>query len=180
MTGEAGWRYSVGMHNTAFISLGGNLGDVRETFRNALGMLSAEKGVNGITASGLYRTEPQGDPDQPWFFNQVGCLACSPDMRPEELLHILQGIESRLGRVRDSARRFGPRSIDLDLLLFDSVVLSTAELILPHPRMRERAFVLVPLLDLEPELHFPDGTKAAEVLAGLNYTVTGNAVYQTA
>jgi 2-amino-4-hydroxy-6-hydroxymethyldihydropteridine diphosphokinase len=100
-----------------------------------------------------------------------------------DLLAALEEIEAAMGRVRPRAgegERFGPRVIDLDVLLFGNEVIDSGPLILPHPRMRERAFVLVPLADLAPDLAFPDGRTLREVLGGLDYRVEGDRIFQSA
>ena len=140
--------------------------------------LGRTTGIAVEAASPVYRTEPQGVRDQPWFANQVlQVLYNGPG--PLELLAALMGIEKDLGRVRaGQGERFGPRTLDLDLLLFGNEVRDAEPLILPHPRMRERAFVLVPLADLAPDLAFPDGETLAACLARLDYRVEGERIYQ--
>ena len=133
--------------------------------------------------SPVYRTEPQGLKDQPWFANQVARIACEPGWRdnPEQFLRELLSIEERMGRtqaVRRGALRFGPRIIDLDLLFIDGVVLHTPTVTLPHPRMRERAFVLVPLHDIAPDLTFGDGETVARALARLAHVRDGQTIRQ--
>ena len=149
-------------------------------FARALDRIETWPGIHVTTASRIYRTEPQGDPDQPWFSNQVAALSCGPDVAPEGLLEDLLQLETGLGRSRDPARRYGPRRIDLDLLLFNDIICVRECLILPHPRMIERAFVLVPLLEIAPDLRLPDGTPAARCLAGLAYREQGEIIFQTA
>jgi len=126
--------------------------------------------------SPVYRSNPQGVRDQPWFANQVARLYCSPDWTAQELLRTLLAIEADLGRVRVYSK--GPRLIDLDLLLFDAQRMHTPGLILPHPRMECRAFVLVPLLDIAPDLMFPDGRAVSDVLGRLSYTLTERTILQ--
>lgn len=170
--------YSVAMRRTAYISLGGNMGDVPATFGKALAVLEKEQGIHVDARSSLYRTEPQGDTDQPWFYNQVARLCCDETVTPERLLDVLQDVENSLGRKRDPARRFGPRPIDLDIILFDSFVRAGKHLTIPHPRMRERAFILVPLAEIAPELRLPCGTAIREILAALDYSVKDEDIYQ--
>ncbi len=164
------------MHN-AFISLGGNLGDVPATMAAARARLGCIPGVIRTSFSGLYRTEPWGDKSQPWFYNAAGHLCLEEGIRPKDLLRQLHAVEESLGRIRNPARRFGPRTIDLDLLLFDTCI-SQGEVQLPHPRMHLRAFVLLPLLDLAPGLRFPDGRLVKEALEQLSYTQQGDTVFQ--
>ncbi len=153
----------------AYISLGSNLGDTRDNLRKALNIISDLDGISLVRASTLYMTEPQGMKDQPWFANQVVKLSCGNQWTSRNLLETLLTIESDLGRVR--TERWGPRSIDLDLLLFGSEISDDPRVTLPHPRMQERAFVLIPLLEIEPDLHMPDGIKAARLVDAIPHTV---------
>jgi len=166
-------------HAHAYISLGSNIGEAVVHLRSALDCLRSLDAVDGIAASPVYMTEPQGDPDQPWFANQVARLLCAPSVTPETLLQELLAIERRLGRVRDPERSWGPRIIDLDLLLFDQEVRNTETLVLPHPRMAERAFVLVPLSILDPNVCFPDGRTVRDILESLSYKVEGFRILQS-
>lgn len=161
--------------NRAYIGMGSNLEpepgtDPAVNLQRARAALE-DMGLCVAAASPVYHTEPQGYSDQPWFANQVLALDCPDSMGPEDLLDTLLALEQRMGRVRstDPALRFGPRVIDLDVLLFGDTVLHTARLTLPHPRMTERAFVLVPLLDIAPEAVLPSGERLAESLRGLDY-----------
>jgi 2-amino-4-hydroxy-6-hydroxymethyldihydropteridine diphosphokinase len=170
-------RYAGRMH-TAYVGLGANMGDARSSVRAALREL---RGLSGgeLVASPVYLTEPQGDPDQPWFVYQVARLECGPEVTPVRLLYALQAIEERLGRGRDPKRRYGPRTIDLDLLAFDAVECAEEALILPHPRLHERAFVLVPLCDLAADLRLPDGRTPRELLGNVPHTVRGRRIFQS-
>lgn len=134
---------------TAYIALGANLGDREATLREAIRRLGALGEVQEV--SPLYETEPVGYADQPRYLNAVAQIRAT--MPPVALLRALLWIESELGRVRSFAN--APRTLDLDLLLMDDVVLDEPDLTLPHPRLHERAFVLVPLADLAPELIHP-------------------------
>lgn len=168
--------------------------------------LAALPGVVVGAVSSVYRTEPQGYRDQPWFANQVARLECDPDMTPERLLDHLLEVEQGLGRRRayapeggqggrghadrehggatspdiapDLAARYAPRTIDIDLLLFGNAVRDTPRLTLPHPRMRERAFVLVPLHEIAPELAFPDGQSLIHALKSLTFTLHDGRIAQ--
>jgi len=131
-----------------FIGLGSNLDDPLTQLDTAITALQGAYGISLLAVSGYYETAPIGGPEQPPFINAVA--ECSTSLEPIELLHRLQDIELRQGRVRET--HWGPRTIDLDVLLFDDLQLDTPELTLPHPRLTERAFVLVPLADLAPEL----------------------------
>lgn len=160
----------------AYIGLGSNIGDPQGNLKRAWDNLSSLQDATIGASSPVYRTEPQGVRDQPWFANQVVRLDCGPSWTSEKLLHALQDIESRMGRVR--GRVNGPRVIDLDLLLFGGDRRSSAELSLPHPRVQKRAFVLVPLLDIAPGLIFPDGRGVVDALHALTYHVRERTIRQ--
>lgn len=129
--------------------------------------------------SPIYVTEPQGAvKDQPWFSNCVVRLKAASDIwAPEGLLSTLQAVEAQMGRVRGEVAG-GPRTMDLDLLLFGDVEMAGEYLTLPHPRMLERAFVLVPLRDIAPGLVLKDGRTIDQVLSGLSYSLEGNRIAQ--
>lgn len=137
---------------TVFIALGSNLGDRAAHLRYALRALSDAVEVERV--SRFYETDPVGFLDQPRFLNAV--LRGRTDLAPRDVLALLLRVEGEAGRVR--TLRWGPRTLDLDLLLYDDLVLDSPELTLPHPRMAERAFVLVPLLEVWPDARLPDGT----------------------
>lgn len=142
----------AGAPQRAFLGLGGNLGDVAARFEQAIAMLQASAGVDVMACSGLWRTPPWGDPDQPPFLN--ACLEIATALPPLALLRQCLDVERKLGRDRAApdARRWGPRPIDIDVLDVAGVALETPELALPHPRLGERAFALAPLVELAPEL----------------------------
>jgi 2-amino-4-hydroxy-6-hydroxymethyldihydropteridine diphosphokinase len=133
----------------AFIALGGNVGDVRATFDRAVALLCDGTDVRLTARSSDYRTPPWGVTDQPPFINAVVSVATA--LPPHALLQRMQDCEGALGRDRKHERHWGPRPIDLDLLAYDDVVLRDPTLTLPHPRMFERAFVLVPLAEIAPD-----------------------------
>lgn len=136
----------------AYVALGANLGDRESSLAEALRRLADEPGMELRRISPIYETAPVGFTDQPSFLNMTVCLGT--DLEPLELLHRLLAIEQEMGRVREV--RWGPRNIDLDLLLYGQVLTDMPELTLPHPRMGQRAFVLVPLHDIWPaEQVFP-------------------------
>ncbi len=135
----------------AFIALGSNLGEREAMIRQALEALAALPQTELLRASSLYDTEPVGDMDQPNFLNAVAQV--DTDLAPRQLLWNLMLIEKRLGRER--TRPWGPRTIDLDLLLYGDEVIEEDDLRLPHPEMIRRAFVLVPLVELDPLLVHP-------------------------
>lgn len=134
---------------TVYLGMGTNLGDRAENLRRALRALEPDFAVQAV--SPVYETEPAYVLDQPRFLNLV-CRA-QTELAPLAALRRLKTLEAELGRV--AGRRFGPRLIDIDLLLYDDQQLDTPELTLPHPRMAERAFVLAPLADLAPDLVHP-------------------------
>lgn len=136
------------MHK-AYIALGSNLDNPREQVLHAMNAIHAIEHCEVVKRSSLYITKPVGYLDQPDFINAV--VEVKTTLKPLALLHALQKIEQAQGRVREFKN--GPRTIDLDLILFDDVVMNTDELILPHPRMHEREFVLEPLRELL--VHYP-------------------------
>ena len=131
-----------------------------------------------LTASPVYKTEPQGKKDQPWFLNQVVHLVCGARWSAVSLLNALLSIEYTLGRRKLGQEPCGPRRIDLDLLLFGNEQCENKQLCLPHPRMFERAFVLVPLQDIAPEMVFPGGRSLRTCLAALSFCLQADCIYQ--
>jgi len=147
----------------AALGLGGNIGDVRKAMRQALASLAATQGVSLSRASSLYRTPPWGPVAQPPFLNLALLLRTS--LGPRELLDLCLAIEAEQGRVRNE--RFGPRTLDIDILLYGDLVLTDERLTLPHPRLAERAFALVPLAEIAPDLVI-DGKRVADLSASLD------------
>jgi 2-amino-4-hydroxy-6-hydroxymethyldihydropteridine diphosphokinase len=147
----------------AFIGLGSNLGEPVANLESAVARLAREPGVTVEACSGFYQSAPVGVLDQPWFVNAVLKIATS--LQPVELLDRLQQIERDLGR--RPTRRWGERVLDLDVLLYDDLELSTDRLTIPHPRLWERLFVLRPLAELAPELRARDGRPIGTVIAQL-------------
>ena len=136
--------------HTAYVALGSNLGDKEANLRRALELL-IERGVEIVKTSTFISTEPYGVTDQPTFLN--GVCEVRTSLEPLALLYTLLEIEQEMGRVR--VRHWGERNIDLDLLLYEDVVMNTPELILPHPDMQNRDFVLLPLAEIAPEIVHP-------------------------
>jgi 2-amino-4-hydroxy-6-hydroxymethyldihydropteridine diphosphokinase len=137
------------MEAEAFIALGGNVGDVRSTFNQAISLLCDGRALRLKARSSDYRTPPWGVTDQPPYVNAV--IAVVTSLNPHQLLARGQECERALGRDRAQEQRWGPRTIDIDLLAFDDVVLDDPGLTLPHPRLFERGFVLVPLAEIAPD-----------------------------
>jgi 2-amino-4-hydroxy-6-hydroxymethyldihydropteridine diphosphokinase len=133
----------------ALVALGGNVGDVRATLHRAIAALCDGEQVRLSARSSDYRTAPWGVEDQPAFVNL--CIAVETALTPRMLLERAQAIERALGRERAKERRWGPRSIDIDLIAYDDVTVHEPDLELPHPHLFERAFVLVPLAEIAPE-----------------------------
>lgn len=136
--------HSTSEASEAYIALGANLGDRQGTLREALNRLSQHEEIEVLRTSRVYETEPVGYLDQPEFLNMAAVLRTT--LAPGDLLHVMLETENQLGRVRDV--RYGPRTVDLDLLWVEGLSLDTPDLTLPHPRMLERAFVLMPLSDI--------------------------------
>jgi 2-amino-4-hydroxy-6-hydroxymethyldihydropteridine diphosphokinase len=142
-----------------YIGLGSNLGDRLSNLKAALGKLSSTLEI--VSVSSVYETEPIG-PKQPDYLNAV--VSADTDLAPDDLLAVMQQIELELGRKR--LIRWGPRTIDLDLLLYGDQVIDTEDLKVPHPEISNRAFVVVPLLELQPELGLPSGERLAGFCRG--------------
>lgn len=158
-----------------YVGLGSNMGDARANLERAVTQLRQLADVTVEAVSDVFRTEPQGLREQDWFANMVVRLSVAAQVTPEDLLDCLLSIENRMGRVRTAP--WGPRCIDLDLLLLDGIERQSSRLTLPHPRLHERAFVLVPLRQLAPNIlvhgHQPD-----HWLSTLNCTVDGDRIWQ--
>ncbi len=145
----------------AYIGLGGNLDNPRESIERAVALLAAEPDIEVVALSSLRETDPVGYADQPRFVN--GAVAVETGLGARELLDRLLAIERALGRER-TGPRFGPRIIDLDLLLFGGDTIDEPGLTVPHPRLAERRFALEPLAELDPELSLPDGRRVVDLL----------------
>lgn len=149
-----------------YIGIGSNLGDKESNILNALRRLEEGGRVNIQARAPFYKTDPVGYTDQDWFLNTVA--ACETGLAPHDLLEALMKVEQDMGRVRTI--HWGPRVIDLDILLYGDAVVSTPDLEIPHPRISERAFVVVPLSDLAPNITLPGGKTAAALAAELSKT----------
>lgn len=147
-----------------YVGLGANLGDREGTIRLALERLDAHEQIAVEQVSSLRETDPVGHEDQPRFLN--GAIRLETDLEPRELLSVLLDLERDLGRTRHGPR-FGPRTIDLDILLYDDLAFDEPGLRIPHPRMGERLFVLDPLLELDSSLEAPGLGRLQAVRAGL-------------
>ncbi len=152
-----------GRNNTVYLSLGGNLGDPARSMGAALRLLDADESTRVVVVSSLYRTPPWGKLDQPDFLNAAAEI--STVLAPHALLDLCLDVERRLKRVREE--RWGPRLIDIDILVFGDRIIHETGLEVPHPRMLERAFVLAPLVEIAPDLTI-GGRSAAERLAALD------------
>ncbi len=139
------------MSHLAYLGIGSNLGDKIEQCRKAISEVLAIQGHRLLAQSSFYKTQPMGYLDQDWFIN--GVIQIETDLEPLELLRKLKEIESKMGR--KEAFRWGPRVIDLDLLLYDDLEMKTDELEIPHPQLTRRQFVLIPLVEINPDLIHP-------------------------
>ncbi len=148
----------------AYVGLGGNVGDRRSYLRLAVERLRSERDLEVVAVSRLRETDPVGFRDQPRFLNAVAALETA--LAPRALLDRLLAIERALGRER-TGPRYGPRTIDLDLLVHGDETVDEPGLVVPHPRLAERRFALEPLVELDPDLVLPDGRRAADLLAAL-------------
>jgi 2-amino-4-hydroxy-6-hydroxymethyldihydropteridine diphosphokinase len=148
----------------AYLGLGANLGDREATIRRALQLLGQDGEIEVVAVSTLRETDPVGFVDQPRFLN--GVAAVDTELPPRDLLGRLLAVEQALGRTR-TGPRFGPRTIDLDLLVYGSDTVDEPGLTLPHPRLAEREFVLEPLAELEPDLLVPGRGRVSDLLLGL-------------
>ena len=150
----------------AVVGLGGNVGDRAASLRAAIERLVALPGVVRSVVSPFYETAPVGGPPQGEFLNAAVALELDPPRSARALVSALLAIEHEMGRAR--GERFGPRTIDLDLLWTDAPASAHLDAIVPHPRLHERAFALAPLLDVVPDASAPDGTPYAELLGRLD------------
>jgi 2-amino-4-hydroxy-6-hydroxymethyldihydropteridine diphosphokinase len=150
---------------SAIIALGGNVGDVRATFKKAIANICGMAQAALLARSCDYATPPWGNENQARFVN--ACIEIETSLDPHALLYTLQKIEQKFGRDRSKEVRWGPRSLDLDLIAYDDISLQKPELTLPHPHLFERAFVLVPLVEIAPERRIA-GRRVKDALAQLS------------
>jgi len=150
----------------AYVGLGANLGPREITLQRAVNLLGAAEGIELVEQSTLRETEPVDVVDQPPFLN--GVVALDTTLSARELLDALLRVEAELGRVREEGVRWGPRTIDLDLLVYGSEVVDEPGLRVPHPRLHERRFALEPLAELAPDLVVPGRGQVSELLEGLH------------
>jgi 2-amino-4-hydroxy-6-hydroxymethyldihydropteridine diphosphokinase len=143
----------------ATLGLGANLGDRLRSLQSAVDLLAAE-GVRAVASSRVWETDPVGGPsDQPRYLNAV--IRTETQAGPHEVLAACNRVEAELGRTREV--RWGPRTIDIDVLLYDELIVSEPALTIPHPRMTERSFVVLPLLELDPDPILADGTRILDL-----------------
>ncbi len=155
----------------AYVGLGANLGDREDTIRRAVALVDGLARVTVVGVSSLRETEPWGPVEQPRYLN--GAVAVETDLPPRELLDALLDVERGLGRARDDEERWGPRTIDLDLLLYGDLVLDEPGLDVPHPRLHERRFALEPLAELAPDALVPGRGTVADLLRALDAPAQG-------
>jgi 2-amino-4-hydroxy-6-hydroxymethyldihydropteridine diphosphokinase len=148
----------------AYVGLGANLGPREVTLLRAVDLLAEAEGVDVVAVSQLRETDPVGVVDQPMFLN--GVVALETSLSARDLLALLLAVERELGRVR--AERWGPRTVDLDLLVYGDDVVDEPGLRVPHPRVRERRFALEPLAELDPDLAIPGLGRVSDALAALD------------
>ena len=156
------------MEHSAYISVGSNMGDKMANCHEGIVGLDRTVGIDVVRVAPCYRTAPVDYLDQDWFINTVAKI--ETDLLPIQLLRTLKSIETKVGR-KPPPVRFGPRILDLDIVLYDNVVIEQDDLLVPHPRMHERRFVLQPFCDIDPDVVHPlIGKKIIELLAQLDDT----------
>ena len=147
---------------TAFLGLGSNLGDRLANLQGAVRLLAGATDIVVVASSRVWETDAVGGPPQPDYLNAV--IEVRTSLSPGELLAACRRVEVDLGRVREV--RWGPRTIDVDMLLFDELTIDREDLSVPHPRLTERAFALLPLLELDPDASLPDGSRLSDARLG--------------
>lgn len=166
-----------------YLCLGSNLGNAEENLCRAAENICQHNEITLLARSSVYKTEPQGDKNQQWFANQVIAVDYSPahgkstEYLADNLMQYLLGVEAGMGRIRDEARRFGPRVIDIDIIVMEDKKIKTDWVQVPHPRVLERAFVLIPLQEIAPHIMIDD-IPVKDALARLQYRLVDNKIYQ--
>jgi 2-amino-4-hydroxy-6-hydroxymethyldihydropteridine diphosphokinase len=150
------------MGTAAYLGLGSNLGDRLANLQRAVDLLAAHPAIEVRRSSRVYETEPVGGPPQPDYLNAV--VEVDTQLGPHQLLEACLDVEGQMGRIR--AERWGPRVIDVDLLIYDEREIEEPDLVVPHPRMRERAFVLMPLTELQPDPALGRGRRLSTLRLG--------------
>ncbi|GAW92213.1 2-amino-4-hydroxy-6-hydroxymethyldihydropteridine diphosphokinase [Calderihabitans maritimus] len=154
------------MKERVYLGLGGNVGPVKENLARAIQLLDEHPEIEVVGRSKWYLSSPVGKEDQPWFIN--GVIEIYTTLKPEQLLKVVNEIEQKLGRQR--RERWGPRTVDIDILLFGDQIINTEDLVIPHPRLKERSFVLVPLRELNSRLTLPTGEQVEELIEKLEFS----------
>jgi len=149
--------------NKVYIGIGSNLGDREKNIKEAISLINAYSSINVVKISSIYETEPVGFKEQNWFLNLV--IEVETTFLPQELLAILKQVEAKLGKKIE--RKWGPRTIDLDILLFNDIILELPDLQIPHKLMHKRTFVLVPFAQIAPNVKHPVLNKTIQELLGL-------------
>lgn len=149
-----------------FVALGSNLGDSREYVTRGTERLAHFTSITGLQSSSLYQSKPVGPQDQPDYINSV--VRFETDLEAEELLDIMQAIENENNRIREGVVRWGARTLDLDLLLYADEIITNARLQVPHPHLCNRAFVLLPLAELQHDLKIPGGSTIEQCIKRLS------------
>lgn len=159
-----------------FLGLGSNIGLCSNNLQNAIAAIIENKGIRLIRQSKVYETQPLEFPHQPWFHNQVILVDVFESLTPRRLLNLLKDIETRMGRTRSSSK--GPRIIDLDILTYGNMVIAEQGLRIPHVSIKNRAFVLVPMMDICPDFVFPDGECLKKIIDKLEFKLEENRICQ--
>lgn len=164
-----------------YLCLGSNEGDTEKNLAAAIESICEHAQIELFAQSAIYKTEPQGDKNQQWFANQAIAIEYVSSLPLEQaadtLMSYLLGVEAGMGRKRNAARRFGPRVIDIDIILIENEMISTPLVDVPHKRALERAFVLIPLQEIAPHIRIQD-IPVGEALSRLVYRLDGNKIYQ--
>ncbi len=155
------------MKTQVFLGLGSNIGNRIDYLEKAIRAIKDNPDITVLNVSSIYETEPFGDVEQDSFLNMV--IKIETSLKPDHLLKTIRAIEKRLDRIRTS--RWGPRTIDIDILLYGNAVLNSKTLTIPHIGIQERAFVLVPLLEIAPDVELPNGKHVKDFLKGVSHDV---------